>query len=455
MNTNIHNYFGCIILMGTNDSIIYGLDSNRLIFSLMPNGQSLNKQPNNINYIDKMSCKIVKNESVICAYIISLHFQLYSFNYLNNNNDISLNYNPIGLGNYISLALYDTTISETTKIVCAQKLDNNKKILCLFFKINKNSTSSNINTANIENLGQENIAFTPYTYNFTEKDCCFSEFNNEYLFCCGGNNFIICYRLDTNYSIIKKFYIKINGQNSYLSIMTNNVSATFIFMNNDNKVYDYIIYLPYCNNKEYSFFNSMNENRTIETKERLINLFEVKTNNTYLKFDNAPYDFGYFILNNFNDSEVINSSNKTNIKNNDYIIDFIITNKEKITSQDIIINYTVSVADEAYANQCQILFNFLNISQCYHSCKTCSINIYGSNTSYHNCLECKDNYYPSPILKTNCYTYNEKEINWYYESSNSSFALCNMECKSCSGPSNNECMSCHNGSYLYLSHCQG
>ena len=341
-NGNIHNYFGCIILMDTDDFVIYGLDSKKLFFSSMKNAQSLDTHHHQIHNIDKVSCNNIKNESVICAVIISLHFQLYSLNYLDNNNYFHLNYNLFSSGNYISLALYDTTISETTKIVCAQKLDNNKTILCRFFKINKTSTSSNINTANIENLGQENITFTPYTYNFTEKDCCFSEFNNEYLFCCGANNFIICYRLDTNYSIIKKFYIKINGQNSYLSIMTNNISATFIFMNNDNKIYDYIIYIPYCNNKEYSFSNSMNENRTLETKESLINFFEVKTNNTYLKFDNAPYDFGYFILNN-NDSEIIIGSNKINIKNNDYIIDFIITNKEKITSQDIIINYTVSV----------------------------------------------------------------------------------------------------------------
>ena len=491
-NSNKFNYYGCITLMNDDDVFICGIKVNngsKLAFlKKKTNNKNVEYFEYDIGNIEKVSCKFM-NEDLICAMIIKEHIHfIYSSNFITDknskNNSFSLNYSQTDSGLYVNLALYDTTIVNI-KILCKQEKEKDMKILCGFHDIkeirelcfrnivnnekkerqalvnmaeigkDEKKNLININVGQSEELEQKYLTFISNSNTFSKEDCSFSEFNNEYLFCCGIRDFIICYRLDNNYQIIRNFNISISGKNSYLSIMINKLCPIFIFMNNENKIYKYTICIPNCTNQKYSFFNSMNENRTKETKERLLNLFEIKTINTYLRFDNAPYDFGYFILNNSNDNKVIISSNIINIKNNDYIIDFIITNKEKITSQDIIIKYTVSFeSDEAYSNQCQIIFNFLNISQCYHSCKTCSINIYGSSTSYHNCLECKDNYYPSPKLKTNCYTYNEKEINWYYDLSNSSFALCNMECKSCSGPSNNECTSCYNGAYLYSGHCQ-
>ena len=85
------------------------------------------------------------------------------------------------------------------------------------------------------------MTFNSEINDFSEKDCCFSEFNNEYLFCCGIKDFIICYRLDKiNYNIIKNFTIHISGRNTYLSIISNEIYTTFFFMNNNDKVYIYI-----------------------------------------------------------------------------------------------------------------------------------------------------------------------------------------------------------------------
>ena len=123
-------------------------------------------------------------------------------------------------------------------------------------------------------------------------------------------------------------------------------------------------------------------------------------------------------------------------------------------SQNIIINYMVYFGkdkDEFYSNQCQIKFILF---LCYNSCEECSMDIYNSNETNHNCEKCINSYYPSPIIKSNCYSLNEKEINWYLDSDREEFALCNEECKSCSGPSKNECLSCFNNSYLYLGKCQ-
>ena len=48
-----------------------------------------------------------------------------------------------------------------------------------------------------------------------------------------------------------------------------------------NKVYEYYIYIPTCENKNYEILNSLNENKSPVEKERLNHLFTVKTNNYY------------------------------------------------------------------------------------------------------------------------------------------------------------------------------
>ena len=145
-------------------------------------------------------------------------------------------------------------------------------------------------------------------------------------------------------------------------------------------------------------------------------------------------------------------NNKTLIQDNNTIIDFIVDNNNKSSNFTQIINYMVSVEDEeAYTKECQISLTFL---ACYHSCHNCSFDINYSNKLNHNCIYCKDNYYKSPINKTNCYSIEEKEINWYLDSSNSEFGLCHDECRSCNGPYKYNCLSCFNGTYLENNICK-
>ena len=149
----------------------------------------------------------------------------------------------------------------------------------LFFRIN-NLDDDYI--GNIEYLGQENLIFISESNDFSEKNCCFSEFNNEYLFCCGIKDYIICYRINKSLSIIKQFNLLIIGRNTYLSIITNNLCAIIFYMNTvtfSNNVYEYKICISNCIYKEYSFYNSLNENKINSEKEKLNNLFEIKTNN--------------------------------------------------------------------------------------------------------------------------------------------------------------------------------
>ena len=140
------------------------------------------------------------------------------------------------------------------------------------------------------------------------------------------------------------------------------------------------------------------------------------------------------------------------MKDNDDIIHFIVTNNNKSSNFTEIINYIVSVEDEeAYTTECQISLTFLT---CYHSCHNCSLDINYSNEQNHNCLYCKDNYYKSPINKGNCYSIEEKELNWYLDSTKSEFGLCHNECRSCNGPSKSNCLSCFNGTYLENNNCK-
>ena len=106
--------------------------------------------------------------------------------------------------------------------------------------------------------------------------------------------------------------------------------------------------------------------------------------------------------------------------------------------------------DEAYRTKCYINFTF---KFCYHSCEKCYLDINNSNDKYHNCINCNINYYPSPSNKSNCFSIEEKEINWYLDLVNSEFYFCHEKCRSCIGPSEFNCSSCYNGYYLDNNFC--
>ena len=77
------------------------------------------------------------------------------------------------------------------------------------------------------------------------------------------------------------------------------------------------------------------------------------------------------------------------------------------------------------------------------------------------CLEneCKTNHYPSPSTLTNCYKEEEKELNWFLDTTIKRFQLCHTNCASCSGPNLDNCLSCYSAStkpeltYLYNNKC--
>ena len=431
-----------------NDFIIYGMRSDYFIFT--SKSQEFRSYETINDLTEQISCKFIESTEFICAMIIDEDLEIATFTYeLKKANSYYNQLTKTHSASYISdfesdFALYDTIINNI-KIFC---FENNNIVKCNFFttEITKNWVKEVLNVINLDDGHLEYES----DY-FSENSCNLTYFNSEYLFCCGAENYIRCFRINTtDFKLIKKFDLKIAGENSYLSIKNNDKFVTLFFMNqkNGNKIYEYYIYIPKCENKNFTIINSLNENRNEEERIKIKNLFEVKTNKYYFELAKTPDDIGYFILEN----NIIDSSiGKKAIYNDSNVLDFIVTNKKLAINKDITVNYIVSVEDEvAYESECKINLSFRT---CYKSCETCFLDETKSNETHHNCKNCKDNYYPSPILNTNCFKLEEKKENWYFNKAFSAFGVCHESCKSCSGPNNDQCLSCGTNLIFYKDQC--
>ena len=321
------------------------------------------------------------------------------------------------------------------KLLCR---DFESNIQCRFFEINIMDETNRVNF-----VFNEIIMDFSSTNAFTEKNCYLTQFNSEYLLCCTIIDYILCcqIKLDTK-EYINAFEILIPGDNSYLTIKNNSEYVTLFFLNNfDNKnfIYEYYIYIPECRNREYFILNSLNENKSEEEFEKLENLITIKTNSYYFDLQNQEDEFGYFTI---NGNKVIE---RTYIRNNS-ILDFIVTKNDKTNQYQKIFNYIVSVEEQGvYSKECQISITF---KPCYHSCIKCSKEKSESNDEQHNCIKCKDNYYFHPEITNNCYPLEDKQLNWYIDTTNSKFGICHTSCRSCSGPTEFNCSTCIASLYL-------
>ena len=281
---------GSMINKNNDDIYIYGYSANQIYFlHYFIEHQNFPKDS-----VIGMSCKFIEDNYFICGKIVLLKLYVYNFKI---NIDFSieplLTLLPDESSDYLyfdsisSLGLYDTD-KNNIKLLCRQR---NQEINCYFIKITTNEESS------IELIGDENIVFTT-SNDFTEKNCYFSEFNNQYLFCCGIKDMIKCYIIKKDiYTILNKFKISMLGDNSYLTIKINNGCTNLFFMNannNINNVYGYYICIPECNTKFYRIVNSLNEDGD---NGKLNDLVNIKTNNYYFEIIDNIDDIGYFTLN--------------------------------------------------------------------------------------------------------------------------------------------------------------
>ena len=240
-----------------------------------------------------------------------------------------------------------------------------------------------------------------------------------------------------------------NDYNGYFSkFFIFSDSSTFIdifFYNTYGNYLGYIIYKPTCVDFDL-------ESGIYEDADKLIDdFFERKTNTKYyIYFNNIPDTYGYLSL---NEEEIIQGiDNKILLDESNYcIISFKSINDKTVNNFKIKYGFII---EETYSSECTINLNIF--IPCYDSCEKCSKYKNESIPENHNCLEneCKTNYCPSPSTLTNCYKEEEKELNWFLDTTIKRFQLCHTYCASCSGPN-----SCYSAStkpeltYLYNNKC--
>ena len=419
--SEITNPSSSIIIIGSiakeNNFIIYGLSDNKLFFS--NNFEKIFVSEKLFN--PKLSCKFIEEEEFICAKIeedkikiILLNFNIKEEKYF----DI-FHVEEINFEIFIDLALYDTS-KNNIKYLCGY---NGESVDCLFLECGHPSEPY------IKFFLEQKINFN---YNFfSQINCYFSEFNSEYLFCCGFENLIKCVILDfNNYKLIKKFKLSIEGLASYLTIKSYSDKAIIFYMStkdSENKIYEYYIFKPICKNLEVPIFYRLNSNRIKSIK--ISELFFIRTNKYYFKIENPPEEIGYFKI---PENSLDPSVDRILIGNNDMILEFLIKEGAQINDRIISINYNVSVEDEdIYLETCQIELKF---SKCYSSCKDCLDSEF--NETNHSCIKCITGYYFLEHTK-NCYDKSFTEKGYYLDDNNIQegvepiFKKCYKSCKTC------------------------
>ena len=394
--------------MDENEIIIYGKKEKKIYFYYVNKNKGFEGNINIDKLGEQMSCKLVDSVRYICAYNsgekvkVSIFILTKAGNYeilkeFKTEDDNNFNKND-------NILLFDTKNNEQ-KILCSRNMINNKTI-CSKLQINLYTNNIEFNSIAID-----------FEIPFNIKNCDLTWFSSEFLFCCMNSSIISCNRLnDDNYEIINNFKINLYGENSFLYLI-NNTNYVSIFYKSDNNnsssnLYEYIIYPPICSSitKEILVYQDFE----INLKE----LFEIKTNNTYLlQFERLPLIYGNMTLN----GELLNNkSEKMHIKNHENLLYFISTNEQ--IGYNIGIPYSVTIKEITYSSKCKI---DLTILPCYTSCKKCSKAFSKSDSSNHNCLigECNPNYYQSPLNPYNCFMISEKPSSWYFDYSNLSFGL--------------------------------
>ena len=137
------------------------------------------------------------------------------------------------------------------------------------------------------------------------------------------------------------------------------------------------------------------------------------------------------------------------LENDENYINF--TSKTTSTTSKLF-KYNVSIS-ETYSNLCTMRIYY---KPCYSSCKSCSVDLDNSDSENHNCVGCKEGYYPFIEKQTNCYSLEDapsEHPDWYLDGDDSIFKKCNSACKTCNGPTEENCLSCPldaNNAPLYL-----
>ena len=462
-----NSMMNCICPVEAEEIIIYGRYRQKyIVFSFIKKSVSYTSLISSSSSMeDKISCKMIENGQYLCAFVYNYEVHIYLFSHLNQllkcemqnslHTDLKEKFNK-----HTTVELYDTS-TKNVKLVCAKNI-NTLDIECLDYTITISNSLGIVICSQDQSGVASQIKLRIPTGSSSREECVYQTFTSENLFCCGGNNFIKCARITSDIKLITTFDLEFPGANRKINFFTDHSTYVNLFFWNkptedENYIYEYYFYIPTCQNLNYTIivYHSINEGKQENEKDNLIDLFERKTNTEYyFEFEDLPDNYGDLLI---NDQKIISGNNTKFLldQNKSYIIDFISTNDNTVTNYEI--PFQISIK-ETYSAQCSI---YLTILPCYDSCSRCSKDKSLSSSQNHNCIEdkCKDGYYPSPLLVTNCFSEEEKELNWYLDYNIMRFALCDIKCRSCYDSQPNNCLTCYDINekpdlaYLYQDQC--
>ena len=448
-STNYYPLVGKKVKMYSDELVLYAIYENIVYFFYFQSNILFSVESNFDGYENHISCKLVNSSEYVCTLTQNNQIKIFIFifNYITDltkgitcikNLDINA-YSDHDLS-----VLNDIPEINEKKILCARKKNTNK-IDCIMVKITieEEDDSSPESIIHYHSSVENNNLNEYYEFlSFQMDNCYFTGFYGEYLFCCGRESKIPCSRFGQNFDVINNFEIIAEGSNSNLNIINNKDYASLFYINTISgisKLYEYFIYPPKCQNISIELIVTY-------TLKKNINEFFVRKENLkyYLILLELPLELGTIKL---NDNTIETNDFGIDIDNNNQIFYFI--PNEILKEQKTSIIY--KIYQETYSAICEIN---ITVVQCYHSCKNCSLSIRSSGEDNHNCLDCKENYFPFSRNRNNCYNETEgrSHTDWYFDNVNRIFDECNGACLTCSGPTENNCLSCpsEEGNILYL-----
>ena len=134
---------------------------------------------------------------------------------------------------YDNLILYNTQ-DENHKILCAsKKLNNEIKCCAIYVKAEYSPDSKNIDKSLYKKDLKINGPDSRYHVSlYKTHKCYFTEFNSEFLLCCGISNTIHCHRKNTiNFESINEFLINLKGNINNLIINNKGDHAIISYKN--------------------------------------------------------------------------------------------------------------------------------------------------------------------------------------------------------------------------------
>ena len=265
---NTNKYKNCKCEKKKDEIIIYGKkDNNRIVFSFA-NGYRANYAVL-IDYCtdieEKILCRKVLDTYYSCFLACNGAVFLQNLIFWTKNQGNTTNC-EISKIHKVSFKLFKShteiqtfQVTDTKEILCAKNI-NNKMIECAEVNFGQTETVSSSQCSYAMTITCNFLFSYPPTEE-NEVSCDFKSFANEYLFCCGETNFIKCLRLkivnvtNNNWSCFDTFNLDLQGEKNNINILTSSSSFVSIFYNSNQKVYEYIFYIPTCVNKQYTIIS--------------------------------------------------------------------------------------------------------------------------------------------------------------------------------------------------------